>query len=279
MKFKKRQITMYVGVISICIISIILAIYIQFYGRVDLEKVFTDAQSGFLGKTTQQINELEVNFEKIFNNSVTNVSDMNNRKRMDEEYGIIYSGYIKNETVDTKYSIDVEIPLVNIENDEVRNFNIQTQDSFYQKAIDIQNNQNIQNTIYTVEYTANIYNDILSLVIISNLKEGSNPQRVIIQTFNYDLRNNKVISLEEVFDIENIEVETVQERINEKIEVEQNKTEDLLSLGYEIYSRNTNDPMYEISKETQFYINSNEIYIIYAYGNSLNTSEYDIVIL
>lgn len=56
----------------------------------------------------------------------------------------------------------------------------------------------IKNVIFTVEYVANVQDDILSLMIKSNLKEGSNAQRIIIQTYNYDLRNNKEISLERV---------------------------------------------------------------------------------
>ena len=50
-------------------------------------------------------------------------------------------------------------------------------------------------------------------MIRSNLKEGSSAQRVIIETYNYDLRNNKEISLEEVLRIENIEQSALQEKI------------------------------------------------------------------
>lgn len=52
-----------------------------------------------------------------------------------------------------------------------------------------------------MEYVANVQDDILSLMIRSNLKEGVSAQRIIIQTYNYDLRNNKEINLEEVLKI------------------------------------------------------------------------------
>ena len=74
-----------------------------------------------------------------------------------------------------------------------------------------------QNTIYTVEYIANVQDDILSLMIRSNLKEGASAQRVIIETFNYDLRNNKEISLEELLKIKGLNKQEVQEKINNEI--------------------------------------------------------------
>ena len=122
-------------------------------------------------------------------------------------------------------------------------------------------------------------NDILSLMIRSQLKEGASAQRVIIETFNYDLRNNKEISLEEVLRIENIESFTVQQKIRNKIEKEQKKVEDLKNIGYSIYSRDTTSEKYQIENAKVFYVTKDTLYIIYAYGNENFTSEMDLVIL
>ena len=126
---------------------------------------------------------------------------------------------------------------------------------------------------------ANVQDGILSLMIRSNLKQGANAQKVIIQTYNYDLRNNKEITLKEVLRIEKLDENNVQNIINNKIKTEQDKAEDLKSLGYNIYSRDINSDIYSLENSTEFYLTSNALYIIYAYGNATNTSEMDIIIL
>lgn len=79
-------------------------------------------------------------------------------------------------------------------------YNKEIEDIFVNKARNVLQSEN-KNIIYTVEYVANVQDDILSLMIRSNLKEGVSAQRIIIQTYNYDLRNNKEINLEEVLKI------------------------------------------------------------------------------
>jgi len=119
----------------------------------------------------------------------------------------------------------------------------------------------------------------LSVVIHSNLKEGTSAQRVIVETYNYDLRNNKEISLEEVLRIENIEPEQMQNKIKSEIEIEQKKVEDLKNLGYSIYSRDAENDRYKIENSKQFYLTNQTLYIIYAYGNDTFTSEMDLVVI
>ena len=83
----------------------------------------------------------------------------------------------------------------------------------------------------------------------------------------------------EVLRIEKLDENNVQNIINNKIKTEQDKAEDLKSLGYNIYSRDINSDIYSLENSTEFYLTSNALYIIYAYGNATNTSEMDIIIL
>ena len=135
------------------------------------------------------------------------------------------------------------------------------------------------NAVYDVQYVANVQDDILSLMIKSNFKEGNKPQKVIVQTYNYDLRNNKEITLGEILKIERLDENTVQSKIKSEVQTEQKKAQDLKSLGYNIYSRDVNSDIYSIEKSTEFYFADDVLYIIYAYGNEAATSEMDIVIL
>ena len=120
---------------------------------------------------------------------------------------------------------------------------------------------------------------MLSLIIRSNLKEGSSAQRVIIQTYNYDLRNNKEITLEEVLKIKNMNSFELQEKIKSEISMEQKKVEDLKTLGYTIYSREIESDKYKIENTKEFYVTNNTLYVIYAYGNETFTSEVDLIVV
>ena len=68
----------------------------------------------------------------------------------------------------------------------------------YEKAKNVMQNSGNDNIIYTVQYVATIKDNILSLIIKSNLKEGDNAQRVIIQTYNYDILQQKKVTLEDI---------------------------------------------------------------------------------
>ena len=116
-------------------------------------------------------------------------------------------------------------------------------------------------------------------MIRSNIKEGSSAQRIIIQTYNYDLRNNKEISLEEVLRIKNIDREETQTQIKNEIETEQKKVEDLKKLGYKIYSRNVSSDMYNIENSKEFYLTNDALYVMYPYGNDTFTTEMDMIII
>ena len=116
-------------------------------------------------------------------------------------------------------------------------------------------------------------------MIRSNLKEGASAQRVIIQTYNYDLRNNKKISLDEVLRVENLDKAEIENKIKKEIEIAQKKVDDLKNLGYSIFSRDTGSDRYRVMNSKEFYLTENTLYIIYAYGNDTFTSEIDLVII
>ena len=279
-KIKKKRIIIYILIIAICIVSILIGFYIQFYGRIDIGKVIGTSQSVYGNKTEDEIFELESNFTNIFDNTVKNVSEQNNDKRKDKNREIVYSAYNKKEELSGKYNLNLNIPQINIENDIIKKYNKEIKDVFYGKVENIfRDKEKNKNVVYTVSYVAEIHQDILSLMIISNLKEGANPQRVIVQTYNYDLRNNKEITLEKVLETERLDKDLVQEKIDREIENKKKKADDLNSLGYKTFNRDTGSDIYNIENSKYYYLTNNEIYIIYPYGNETFTSEIDMVIL
>lgn len=275
--FNNKQLAMYIAIVIVCIISIIIAFYVQFYARIDIGRLLGFESESRLGKKTEeQTQQLKVEFEQIFTNSIENDEGQDNKKK-DTNQPLVYTKTQQKESKLNSYDIEVHIPYINIDNEIVEEYNKEIED-FVNKSNSILESEN-RNTIYTVEYVANVQNDILSLMIRSNLKEGSSAQRVIIQTYNYDLRNHKEITLAEVLKIENLDKDEIQQQIKSEIELEQKKVESLKNLGYNIYSRNPSSDVYTIENSKQFYLANDTLYVIYAYGNETFTSEADLIVI
>ena len=275
---RKKQLIIYISIIIVCIICVIIAFYVQFYARIDLGRlVGIDREEKFGQKTEEQTLALETEFDQIFTNSLTNTENQGDNKKKDNSRDLVYVDLEKKETKLNSYDLEVHIPKINIDSPVVDEYNQDIQ-SFIDKTNEVLGSEN-QNIIYTVDYVANVQDGILSLMIKSNLKEGSNAQRVIVETYNYDLRNNKEISLEEVLAIEYLDKNDVQNRIDTKIAQEQRQVEDLKELGYNIYNRDTSSEQYKVENSKYFYLTNNVLYIIYPYGNENYTSEMDLVII
>lgn len=276
---KKRDLILYISIILICIASIIIAFYVQFYARIDLGRlVGLGEEAGFGKKTEEETERLKSEFNQIFHNTIENDDAQNDNKKAEQDQKLVYTQYEKKESKVNSYDLEVHIPYINLKNEIANQYNQEIEDIFIKIAENVLQSEN-RNIIYTVEYMANVQDGILSVMIRSNLKEGSNAQKVIIQTYNYDLRNNKEITLEEVLKIKQLDKQVVQNKIKEEVTIEQKKVEDLKKLGYNIYNRDVSSDMYELEKSTEFYLTSNTLYIIYAYGNQTSTSEMDLVIL
>ena len=278
-KIKKSQLIIYVSVILVCIICVVVAFYVQFYARIDLGSfIGMGAESQYGNKTDEEIVTLETGFNNLFINGIDNYDGENDNKKKEEDKALIYTQYQKKESKLNSYNLEVNIPKINVDNEIVDKYNKEIQDTFETLSENVLKSEN-SNIMYNVDYVANVQDGILSVMIKASLKQGSSAQKIIIQTYNYDLRNNKEITLEEVLKIERLNKEDIQNRINTKIQQEAEKAKDLASMGYNIYERDVNSDIYKVENSTEFYLTLNALYIIYAYGNETDTSEMDMVIL
>lgn len=272
-KLDKKSKIVYASIIAICIISIIIVIYIQFFDGKTVTTV------GYLkGKSEIDYENLKAEFNNIYTNSLKNYNDKYDKLKSDTSKELVYTGYTKDVTENNSYNINVQIPYINIKNSTIDGYNEEIKNLFEKKAEDILKTKN-KNTIYTVEYNACVEDGVLSIIINANLKEGSSAQRVIIKTYNYDLDTNQEINLSQLLKGESVDTSYAQSKINEEIEVEQKKAEDLKALGHSIFSRDKNDDMYKIENVEDFYFQDGAIYIIFAYGNDKYTSEVDVAII
>lgn len=273
-KIPKQRIIIYITVAIICIIAITVVIGVQILGNDVVDNMF--GINKITKRTEEEEANLKANFENIFDNQIEDKGEYKIQKIKQDE-NLVYTNYTKEEK-NEKHEIDVNLPYININNEETDNFNKEIENTFKGKAEEILKDSN-QNIIYIVKYKAYVENNILSLVIYSDLKQNTSAQRVIVQTFNFDLKENKKLTLEDIIDSFDLKKADVQNKINTDIQKEQKKSEDLIKLGYNIFSRDINSDIYKVENASEYFVYNNNIYIIFAYGNNKMTSEKDIVII
>lgn len=271
----KRKI-IYIVVLAICIIALLVGAYIQVF-----KTNKTVGNDKYVELTDEQNTKLENNFSEIFKNSININSDFDLSKidKISENSDIIVNEYINTDKEANKYNFNVTVPYINIKSETIQKYNNEIQSIFKQKALDIIESNYDSNTIYTVEYSAYINNNILSLVIRSTLKEDNNAQRIIVQTYNYDLEKNKVATLDSLLTIKGISSNYAESKVRERIKASQAKVEELKKLGYNIFDRDYKSALYKMQNTTGFFLGEDGyLYLVYAYGNQNFTSEMDLIV-
>ena len=274
-KINKRRIIIYSIAIFACILAIVVVIGIQILGNDVVDNFF--GVSKITKKTEEEENRLKANFDTLFQNQLENNSSCE-VKKIDKNKDIVYTNYENTDKSANNYEMNVNLPYINIKNQSVQDYNENIKNIFQAKAEEVLKSTN-SNVIYTVKYEAYIENNILSLIIYSDLKQDSSAQRIIVQTFNFNLETNKELTLEDIIKIYELDEKTVQDKIANEIKTEEKKAEDLKALGYNVFTRDTKSDMYKIKNATEFFVHNNNLYIIYAYGNDKLTSERDIVVM
>lgn len=276
-KISKKRVIIYAVAIAICVIALIIAVCVQILGNDITNKIFGVSQ--IKSKTEEEEQTLKTNFDNLFLNSLEITGDINaDIKKQDESKDYVVTTYEKKETVSGKYEMSVFIPYINIDNDTINQYNNEIKEIFQDKAESILETEG-QNVLYTVDYQGYIENNILTVIIKSSLKQGASAQQLIVQTYNYDLVNNKEITLNDEIDMLALNKTAVQNKIRSEIKAEQDKAEALQELGYEIYNRDSESDYYSIDNSNIFFVHDQNVYIIYPYGNDALTSEMDIVIV
>lgn len=273
-KISKKRMSVYIISAIVCILAIIVVIGIQVLGDDVIDNLF--GINKITKRTEQEEAELKSNFENIFDNKLEDRGNYTTQK-IETNKEIVYTSYQKEEKKEN-YEIKVDLPYINIKNNTIQKFNQEMSNTYEAKAKEIIESKE-KNIVYMVKYKAYIENNILSIIVYSNLKQDTSAQRIIIQTFNFNLEENKELKLEDVLKIYDLNKNEVQNKINTDIKEEQRKTDELKELGYNMFSREIESDIYKVENITEYFIYNNNIYIIFAYGNSQLTTEMDIVII
>lgn len=278
---KKRNI-LYGAIIAVCVIAIIIAVYYQFFDNTVIrpqqnvvienivEEDITDDPKG----TLTEFNKLFTNEFYAQDNSTEGVEKWPGT----EDKDIVYTAYDIVREEDEKYNINIKIPVINLTGTVVTKLNGITQNIFADKATSILKGPE-KYTIYSVEYVAYLNDTILSLVIKSTLKEGNGAQRIIVQTYNYDIEEEKEVTLNEMLEQYGIKIRDVNKKIDQQVG-EAAKQAKLISeaTGQIMYNRDLSNSMYTTDNASNYFMGKDgQIYIVYAYGNNNVTSETDVI--
>lgn len=275
----KNQKLIFILIGAFCVFALIAGIYTQFFvekSRNDTQDPTNNINNDIKPKTQE---EIKTQLSNLFTNElISNNYDETNLQKRDASKGIVYAAY-DIQKQEGNYELDVHLPVININDSVATDFNKMTQSIFANKASEILNNKYTEKVIYSVDYISYVNDNILSLVIKSTLKQGNNPQRVIVQAYNYNLETGEKVQLVDVLAKRNIIQSDCQNKIHEIVTKAQEEAQVLVQSGYTVYNRNLSDSMYQISNISTFFLGKNEeLYIIFAYGNQNFTSEMDVVL-
>ena len=272
----------YVIISIICVISIIIGVYEQFFNKKDDNTNIST--NGKVEEPIEQIKEktmeeIKDEFNAIFINSFSSEGkDISDIERINKEKNIVYAAYNIQQENDF-FNIDLNIPVINIKGDIPKEFNKITQEVFVKKANEVMENTNVsEKIIYSIDYAAYINGDILSVIIKSSLKQGNNPQRIIVQTYNYNIKTKEKVTLSNIIEQKNIDEQKLKSKIDRALQIVKREEEILTQSGYSVYVRDLNSDVYKLENITNLFLDNDEkLYIIFAYGTQNFTSELDIV--
>ena len=272
--FELRHI-IYIIIIIFCLIAIGIAFYMQFFKDEKLGLILGIVKE----EEDAEIKQLKENFLNIFDNSIDVITQYNgNLNKIKEDDDVILIAYNTQEQKEN-YNVDFKIPYFNINSENAKKYNQQIKSLFKDKSESVLSSTSRKNIIYNVKYKAYENNNILSLVILSELKEGESNERIIIQTYNYNLQTNEMVSINDIIKEKNINIANANNRIKNEINNSQEQNLKLAELGYNVTIRDTSKEEYKIENATEYFLGENGyLYVIYAYGNNDFTSELDVVI-
>ncbi len=268
---------LYLIILILCIVAIWSVLYMQSNNRKQAQEGIVAGVQGDNAK--EEYNRLKEEFKTICTNDFENMQGNDiSVKKIHDNYDIVVTAYSYNQNKENCV-LDVAIPYINADNEVAASINARTEKEFKERAEYLANSTNNENTIYNVKYKAYLQNNILSLVIRSELKEANKNQRVTIKTYNYNIIEQKELSLQDLLNIKDIRIVTANKKIQEEIKEIQEQNEAFAKQGHNLYNRDYTSDMYKVENTEQYFLGKdNRLYLVYSYGNNDYTSEVDVVI-
>ena len=272
---------LYAVILAICIMAIFVGVYsivFKDYQNTDITNETDNTTTNNNEEVSQEA--IKAEFQNLFVNTLEKSNfDESSIVKKDASKEIVYNGLQYSDTKENLYEMNLNIPFINIDSDFANSCNQQTQQTFVNEANKLlQQTTTTGYTIFNVNYAAFINNNILSIGIMATLKEGNNAQRTLIKTYNYNLTTNTEVTINDIINNRGLDTTVVNKQIHSVITAAQSNSEALSSSGYNVYTRDLQSDIYNVTNVQTFMQGPNgELYIIYDYGNTENTSEMDII--
>ena len=266
------------SVILICIVAICTGIYIQFFYK------YSDTDPLMLGirigaqKTAEEYDILKSKFQNLFTNNIKINSENVRVDKIEPSNDLVYTVYNLVNEDENYYSVNAQVPVINIDTPKAKEINKEIKSEFYDKANAVMR-QTENHTVYTVSYASFVNEHILSLVVKSSLKEEEKSEKVVVKTYNYSIAEEKLLSLADLIELKETNLETIQSIIKSDIKKAYTNAKIIAEEYGTLYERDVNNPMYKVENSNTFFLTQEGyVYIVYAYGNYDYTNEMDIII-
>lgn len=275
----KNPKVLYILISIFCVFAIIAGIYAQFIdGNSNENTVQTGSDANIVQEKTQQ--EISNDFNALFTNTLNlGGFDTTGIAKLDNTKEIVYSAYDVERNTEN-YELNLHIPVININSELSNTFNRSTLTTFINKANEIiEKNDSSMPTLYSVDYAAFINDNVLSVVIKSTLKEGDSSQRIMVQTYNYNLSTNTEVPIIDLVTMKQLNRDEVNNKIMQVVSAAAQEDQTLQDMGYnQVYIRDLTNEMYIVENAGAYFLGANrDLYIVYAYGNAEFTSKMDII--
>lgn len=270
-------------IIAICIVAICIGIYVdKYYKYAEIDPLMLGIRIGSK-RTDEEITALKSKFNDLFTDEVKEYKDAEEgvayKTKNASIESIVYNAY-DIENISDFYSVDSNIPQLNIDAPNAEKINKDIRDNYYDKAYTMMRKTEGM-TVYSLKYAAFVNNAYLSLVIKTTYKEeGDKPEKVTIKTYNYNIANDSIVTIDDLIKLKGETKNNVQTKITKEIQTSDANSKILAKeYGNLLYSRDLNNEMYKVDKTENFFLTQDGyVYIVYAYGNTEDTNEMDIVI-
>lgn len=273
-----KKYVFFVVLILICIVALCLGIYAQFFYKYSDTDIFMIGINIGAKKTAEEIDILKSNFNSLFNNSLVINSEEVKANKIEQKNDYIYTGYNLVNEDENYYSVNAQIPVININSDKAREINSKIKTEFYDIANNIMRRTE-GNTIYSVSYAAFINKDVLSLVIKASLKEQDKSEKLMVKTYNYAISEDRELSLNDLITLKETTGDEVQKTIDNDIKTAYTNAKIIAEQFGNLYERDLSSDIYKVENTSNFFLTQDGyVYIVYAYGNNDYTNEMDLII-
>ena len=157
-----RKYVFFTVLILICVMAICLGIYAQFFYKYSATDAFMLGINIGSQKTAEEIDILKSEFNKLFTNTIIINSENVRVDRTEPAKDIVYTGYDFVNEDENFYSVNAQIPVININSEVAQKVNVEIKKEFVDKANTVMRSRE-GSTVYTVSYASFINQDILSL--------------------------------------------------------------------------------------------------------------------